>query len=258
MKKIRALIMMMLILVFSRHTATAEEKGFVFCYDPYPPFAVGEFDKYTREGLKVQALEELGQAINLKFKVILLPLTRCLQETAKGTLDGVLPIYKTSLREKTLVFTRPAFVQETVLFYRKKSFPNGLEWKNWSELSHLKLGTLLGTYIDKNMEENFQIKNNLHHANDLSSLFTQLNEKRIDLVAIERSVGEWTIQKSNFSLSIASSRQSISEQESFYAISKKSPLLEKLDLINGAIDARLKKAFGPAIPSPLLQSPGSL
>lgn len=241
---------------FSLRSVAAEEKTFTFCYDPYPPFAFGEFDQFSRSGLKVQALEDLGKTTGLQFKVILMPLARCLTEVTNGTLDGTLPIFKTDQREKNLIFTKPAFVQETALFYRKKDFPQGLHWKEWKELTHLKLGILLGTYVDKKMEDSFSGKNNLHYANNLKSLFTQLNEKRVDLVAIDRKVGDWNILKANFSGSLTGSNQNIGEQEAYYAISKKSPLAQKLDLINGAIQSRVKKAT--TTPSRPLPHPDNL
>ena len=172
----------------------AAEEHLSFCYDPYPPYTLGE-EGETRKGLKVRLLEEVvAQIPGVTASVTLMPWQRCQLQTRSGKFDGILPLFPNAERGEYLDFTDNAFEQRSAFWYSRAKFPDGLSWDGtYDEISSMRLGMLLGSHIDGEMEAAFDRQGNLTRAESVASLFLMLQHDRIDLIAIDSLVAQHTI-----------------------------------------------------------------
>lgn len=213
---------------------------FTFCYDPYPPYTLGESGTPTG-GLKVQLINAVFKKIDeAQAEVILLPWKQCQNQTRLGNIDGILPLFKNNERSQYMLFSDSVFDQTSVFWYKKSKYPQGIKWEQFSDLAHLKLGMLIGGFIDKDMEASFESKKGIHRGKSVENLFKVLLKDRIDIVAIDTGVGRYVVQKNNWQSDIAMVEKPIGLQESYIGLSKKSEAAALLDQINRVI-AKLHK-----------------
>lgn len=161
-----------------------------FCYDPYPPYTLGETGAPTG-GLKVALLEEVVAGIEgLSATVELLPWRRCQAEVREGRLDGILPLFPNDERAAYMAFSDVTFQEKAVFWYDRERFPDGLSWSSdFNALSHLELGMLSGGYIDREMQDAFEAGAGITHAATAKALFLMLLHERIALIATDHNVG---------------------------------------------------------------------
>lgn len=170
--------------------ADARAETLSFCYDPYPPYTFGDEGPPTG-GTKVRLLEAVTERIDgLTTTVELLPWQRCQIMVQSGQIDGILPLFPNEERGQYMVFSEDAFLQESVFWFNPTRFPNGLAWTgDYGSIAELKLGMLRGSVIDADMEAAFSAAGEITRADSVEALFLMLKHKRVDLVAIDYSVG---------------------------------------------------------------------
>ena len=224
------------LLLFQSSLVSSEEKILNFCYDPYPPYTLGEVGKPIG-GIKVELLEAVVEQIeDLDAKVELLPWKRCQAEARSGNFDGILPLFKNDERQSYMVFTNPIFPQMSTFWYKKKNFPDGLKWENsFTELGNLKLGMLNGSFIDADMESAFENKQGIQRARDMDSLLGLLLKDRVDLIAIDDNVGRYLVRKKKLDGIVIAIEKPIHEAQSFFGLSKASGGSKYVGSFNDAI-----------------------
>lgn len=210
------------------------EKLYTFCYDPYPPYTLGE-SGVTEKGLKVDLLKAVFSELGLKTETILLPWKQCQNQAKLGNVDGILPLFKNAERETYMAFTDEAFMQSSVFWYKRSLFPDGVNWDQFSDLKNLKLGMLIGGFIDKDMEAMFDSHKGIYRGKSVKNLFQVLEKERVDLIAIDEGVGRFILQKNGWQDDFSAVEKPIGLQASFFGLSKKSQLASRLDEINKII-----------------------
>jgi len=211
------------------------QKDFTFCYDPYPPFTLGQTGKPTG-GSKVELINTVFNEIDgINANVILLPWKQCQLQVKRGNIDGILPLFKNNTRSEYMIFSDSTFRQNSVFWYKKSKYPNGINWSTFEDLSHLKLGMLIGGYIDKDMENTFESGKGIQRGKSVDNLFKLLLKERVDLVAIDESVGYYVRNKNQWNTDIEKLDKEINIKYSYFGLSKKSDVIHILPAINKAI-----------------------
>ena len=213
---------------------------FTFCYDPYPPYTLGQTGTPTG-GLKVQLIDAVFNKMDgVQVEVVLLPWKQCQLQTKLGNIDGILPLFKNDERSQYMLFSDSVFDQTSVFWYKKSKYPNGITWHHFSDLADLKLGMVIGSFIDQEMETMFETNRGIHRGKSVENLFEVLLKERVDLIAIDQGVGKYVRQQNNWQDDIAMVHKPIGLQESYIGLSKKSEVSTLLDNINKII-AKLHK-----------------
>lgn len=207
-----------------------------FCYDPYPPYAMGTEGPPTG-GLKVELLSAvMDRTDGLTADVVLMPWRRCQEAARTGDVDGILPLFRSTERDAFLAFTDGTFREDSVFFYRRAAFSNGVRWSDgYTEIAQLRLGMLNGGHIDGPMQSAFAAHQPILYADDLISLFLMLIHDRIDLVALDVNVGLYNLRQNDWSDVLDHSTQAISSQHAYFGLSRASGADRHLDAFNRAI-----------------------
>lgn len=211
-----------LLIMSSLLSAPADaETNLTFCYDPYPPYTLGT-EGEPSGGLKVNLLQAVVDRIDgLTADVVLLPWKRCQAEAKNGSVDGILPLFKNDERETYLTFTIGTFQETSELWYGREEHPEGLEWDgDFRSLSHLRLGMLNGGFINKEMEQEFESKQEILRARDVKALMQLLLKGRVDLIATDDAVGRYHIVQNGWRERIDTLGTPISSKTSHFGLSK--------------------------------------
>ena len=222
--------------LFAEQAMSADEH-LSFCYDPYPPYTLGEAGE-TKSGLKVRLLEEVVEHVpGITASVTLLPWQRCQLQVRAGALDGILPLFPNADRAEYLDFSTDALAQRSSFWFSRERFPDGLSWDGaYDEISSLRLGMLLGSHIDDDLERAFVASGNLARAESVSSLFLMLRHDRIDLIAIDSLVARHTISEEGTEGLFAEVDRPIGTKFSRFGLSKVTGANRHLEAFNRAIE----------------------
>lgn len=216
--------------------AVNAQDNFTFCYDPYPPFTLGKTGTPTG-GLKVQLINAVFNELdNVNVDVILLPWKQCQKQAELGKVDGILPLFKNEQRATYLEFSDSAFDQVSAFWYNRSRYPDGIEWQDFSDLKTLKLGMLIGGFIDKEMEETFEASTGIHRGKSVENLFQVLIKDRVDLIAIDDGVGRYIVKENGWEDDVAIVKKPIGLKQSYIGLSKKSKVVLLRDPINQALE----------------------
>lgn len=212
-----------------------------FCYDPYPPYTLGD-EGTPSGGLKVELLEAVVDQIDgLGASVTLLPWKRCQSVVRDGAMDGILPLFRNAERETYMALTDGAIQQRTTFWHRTGAFEAGFAWTgNYEELAHLRLGMLNGSYIDTEMETAFEEQRGITRARDMQTLMELLLRERVDLVAVDHSVARYILRTNGWEGQMQPIGRPIVEKMSYFGLSKASGADRHLEAFNAAI-ATLKE-----------------
>ena len=205
-----------------------------FCYGFYPPFAFVD-TRGEVSGQRVELLKRAADMSNVDIKVTLMPEKQCQRQLKLGSFDGILPLFKTPERAEYLEFSEVAVYQTSVFWFRKERFSKGVNWQHFDDLSNLKLGMLIGSYIDDEMEKALSRQRPIHRAKDVDNLFDLLARGRIDVAALNLEVGRAVLSRRSDAELFAPSEQYIQHQPAYFAISKASSAVELLPELNRAL-----------------------
>jgi polar amino acid transport system substrate-binding protein len=215
----------------------AAEKNYTFCYDTYPPYTIGTEGLSTVKGIKSEIVMAIAHAKGFKANVLLMPWARCQEEVKKGRIDSVLPLFKTSEREAFFQFSKKVMLQDSTFFYKKTRFQHGLKWNRFEDLKMYNLGMVRGSNIAKAMEEVFESDNNqILRIRDAESLNRLLLAGRVELIAMDRLVGNFLLEENNLENQIGSAPQSIRSEYVYFATTKNARGSELLELINSFLN----------------------
>ncbi|WP_152618521.1 substrate-binding periplasmic protein [Leisingera sp. ANG-Vp] len=213
-----------------------EETVLRFCYDPYPPYTLGD-GGIPSGGLKVQLLEAVtGRIEGVSAVVVLLPWQRCQAQAQTGETDGILPLFKSAARESYLAFTEGTFLQTNSLWYNMRRYPGGLmPGEGYSEVSQLRLGMVNASIIDEEMEAAFERHNPIVRTGDAASLMQMLLFGQLDLIALDDAVGWHQVVRHGWQDRIGRIASPVSSRYSHFGLSKASGADAYLDAFNRAI-----------------------
>lgn len=216
----------------------AQAESLNFCYDPYPPYTFGT-EGTPSGGLKVALLEAVVSRIEgLTATVTILPWKRCQAEARAGSVDGILPLFPNEERRTYMEFTEGTFDEESVLWHRADQFADGFLWDgDFSEISHLQLGMLTGSYVDDEMEAAFESQLGITRVRDAETLMELLVRGRVDLVATNAAVGRYIQEENGWQDRIERMQRPVVSRTSHFGLSKASGAMRYLSDFDQAIAA---------------------
>lgn len=161
-----------------------------------PPLTIlsGEWPPYVGESLPsygfvsqivAASFAAANQPINYKW----LPWTRGEALIKRGRYFATFPYSKTDLREQDFVFSEPVFYTRTSFFYYKEHNKK-IDYTELKDIKHLRIGGIRGYGYLRELQ---QAKLELYLVNNTMQLIEMLERDRIDLIAINDSVGWYII-----------------------------------------------------------------
>ncbi|MEL6648203.1 MAG: transporter substrate-binding domain-containing protein [Pseudomonadota bacterium] len=226
----------------------AQSESLAFCYDPYPPYTLGQ-EGPAQGGVKVALLDAVMEQIDgVSATVTLLPWKRCQAVVRAGEMDGILPLFRNSEREGYMAFSQETIEQKSVFWHRHGHFRDDFTWNgDYAGLSHLRLGMLNGGYIDAEMQTAFEEKSQITRARDVPTLMQLLLLGRVDLVAVDALVGRYVVVENGWQDDVVSIERPISSKMSYFGLSKASGADRYVQDFNRAISILLSDGTMSAI-----------
>ena len=132
----------------------------------------GFFTAITKEAFK-----RAGYDLKVKF----LPWKRALEQSKKGTYDGILGAYYNEDRAKSFYYSDPVYQSDEVFVQLKGK---GISYKTLQDLKPYKIGGVLGGAPSKELQS---LGLNLEETVTTIQSLRKLNAKRVDLVVVGRA-----------------------------------------------------------------------
>ncbi|GAB3266343.1 substrate-binding periplasmic protein [Chitinimonas naiadis] len=167
--------------------ATAQAgKPLVFVSTDYPPyFSESLPEEGTVAALSRAAFKSAGYDLTLVFR----PWARLMREVSAGKYDGVVAVWYQADREKFLAYSSPV-IDTHLGFYGRRDAE--LNVSNLQSLQTRLIGTVRG-YANPPAFEAAALRTE-DAVDDLTNL-RKLDAARLDLVLIDRAVGNWLLRK---------------------------------------------------------------
>lgn len=145
MTKAIALFCILITLLMNRSIASS----FRLVTADYPPFSYQENGK--TKGMDIEILQTIAKRRKVEFIYDFVPWNRAIDETEKGSADGVFSLVKSPEREKLLFFPTVPFSITQAVFFSYTSFPKTI--KSLDDLSDLHVGMELGNTYGGNFDK---------------------------------------------------------------------------------------------------------
>lgn len=166
---------------------------------PVVPLATGEWAPYTSQAMdRSGAFTEIVSAAFHEMKMEpfykFYPWKRAERYTELGKVFAVFPYRITSERQKLFDFSDAVMFSTGRFFYKEQSFPDGINYQQFEDLSSYKIVGVLGYWYEKSFTE---ANLNVQFVGSDADAITLLFNDRTELVACEELVG-WTLIKKHF------------------------------------------------------------
>lgn len=210
--------------------------------DPFPPYTICKMGEIPREGVALDIVDELFshiEGIEVNYMPCI-PWKRVLYSTEQGKVDITFPILKNDEREKKYYYSKPVLPAETSMFYLAEKFPNGLNWDTLSDFNNKKICVIDGwgvhNYLEKEQKKNGYTYKIVAISGTGESCFNQLQKKRIDIYATNKTVGIVQIKELGLSKIFKVAKKPLYTKDFYMAFSKKSDAHKFLPEINKIIN----------------------
>ncbi len=209
-----------------------------------PPYAKLQENKL--QGINVDIIELFAKKLNRKINYLTCPFARCISLLKGGNADMIVGIKQSLEREKYLTFLEQPFHRQDfpLKFYLLKDSPVNIT--DYDDLAHLRIGTIRGALYFERFD-NDKALNKVEVIN-YSQLIQLLIKGRIDtFLEREESINPWIDRKFYLNNIRLAKYQYGNSVDSYIAISKKSPLMDQLTLLNNTqqqlVDSGMIKAI---------------
>jgi len=231
------LIFLVIYSLFFSTAIFAENKTIKVPVDAWPPFRIiSEDDKYS--GIDFEFLDELSKELDSSMDYQRYPWSRSLAKMKGGTSDLISGIAKTEERQKYIQYSnKPYYICSTV-FYVLKGNENKIE--EYDDLKKFKLGYVSNSvYFDKFDKDDSLNKKSI--SSELE-LIRMLAYKRVEVMIGTDCQVDYDISRLGFNELISKANYKPGNEVSLYiGVSKESPLINKMDEINKAIEKLLEE-----------------
>jgi polar amino acid transport system substrate-binding protein len=203
----------------------------VVAIDNYPPWSI--IDKKTYQGIDVDIIKALAAELSLTVKFITCPFKRCLAFIENGQADLMPGLFKTSEREKYMMFIEPAYFDDPPkVFYLKKDTLKQIN--KYEDLETLIIGVKRGaSYFDK-FDNDHKLKKLI--VTREVQLLNLLKIGRIDTFVSTESFADYLIAKEGFNGEFTKASFHYGPGNvSYLVISKKSAFTEKIALFQQSV-----------------------
>ncbi|GAK58120.1 extracellular solute-binding protein, family 3 [Candidatus Vecturithrix granuli] len=216
-------------------TAAQETKLGAFVY---PPFYVEQNGQI--EGIAVEIITELFERLHLNWNLTMYPLKRALKYMETGKLDAIIILIKNPERAEYIDFTDPVITVRGLIW--SAADRGAIEFAQLSDLSRYKLGVTLGYSYGPEFDQLVQSFPHVDPVNSDLLNFTKLLNNRIEAFPCNEIVAK-SLFKQNPELQgkFTHAPNAFITWDLRIGISKKSPLVEKIETINSILTALHKE-----------------
>ncbi|MDF3935825.1 substrate-binding periplasmic protein [Pseudomonas citronellolis] len=200
-------------------------------YPVYPP--VSWSDGHEVRGLAPQVVKNVLGGLGYEVEVVVLGnWKRCLLDAAAGRVDVVLA-YRNAQRDQGLLFSSvPVLREEVALFYNKRK---PVRFEQLADLAGYRGGLLFGESYGAAFDRFVARHDNVEYVSDSQQNFGKLIRQRIDFIAYERRTGRLFVERLPGGEDILDAPKPITVDYLRLAVSRDSPLAERLPQIDAAL-----------------------
>lgn len=187
-------------------------------------------------GISVNVINELCTRMNVSYELITRPWVRALSDIEAGTADIVLPLTRSSEREKYLFFTVPTHIDRIFLAYSLKHNPH-FDWDDYEDLKGYVVGMTRGYFYGEEWENAVRqhgllVQRNVSDIISLKMVFAG----RIDIVPVAYSTTKYALRHLDDDHLIRFHDKLIRSTKFYIGISKRSPFAARIDEINAILE----------------------
>ncbi len=136
-------------------------------------------------------LEKMNVAVN-DYRIY--PWARAVQMVFSGKLDALFTTTKTATREDHCYFPQEPLIKFSYVFFIRKEDAGSLTFNTFDDLKKYTIGVVKGFSYSPEFMDFIKKEQNYEEVTEGKQNFQKLLAKRIDLVAVPRSVGYWQIK----------------------------------------------------------------
>ena len=216
-----------------------------FASASWPPYVIDEGDGGDAKGMGVELIEALFKRIDgIDVKFPIMPWSQAIEEVKNGDKDGTFLLINTKERQSFMEFSMPLFSEQSLLWYLKDKFPNGLEWQDLGDLEGFHIGIVRGYSHGTNFDEkSFKKLLKVELIDSTEKLFSKLVEdKQLDIVIENEYVGHKFSRQYNFdTIKIEHARRPLMKDDYCIALSKKTDAKDLIPTIDDVIKQMQKE-----------------
>jgi len=170
--------------------------GNLYADNPTISLATGEWAPYTSQdmvghGVFTEIVKAIFEEIGIEPLYTFYPWKRAEYLVKEGSAFAAFPYFQTDERKKIFYFSAPVMISTGRLFYLKRNFPNGIDYKKLDELASYKISGVLGYWYETPFKEAHL---NVEYVVSDEQSIKKLYLDRVELVASEELVG-WSLIK---------------------------------------------------------------
>lgn len=181
----------------------------------YPPYYYEQDGKLT--GICIELVNRIAEDLNLEVKYRTFPWKRLLSSAQKGEVDAIMPLFRTSEREKYLYFEGLELVLETNLFFTRKE--NAISYNGiFEEISPYRLG-VIAEYSYGKAFDNYQHFRKVE-TKDEEHLLNMFKHRRFDIGVGSKYVIQFYASKAGVGDSISFLEPAITKEPLYLGLSR--------------------------------------
>lgn len=195
----------------------------------YPPWQIS--DTESPEGIDIEIIEAIAKRLSLKVRYAKCPGPRCFAMMRDGYADIITGLFKTSERMAYMDYIEPAYTRSPpkVFYVKAEGGPSITSYEDLQKLNHIGVAAQTSYFPRFDTDKTLQ-KLEVVHTKQLLRL---LNAGRIDTFVSTETQADYLIITEGFQGVFKKAAFSYgSDQQSYLALSKKSPHAAKIDLFN--------------------------
>jgi len=217
------------------HLCSADQLSIKIANGDWPPY----FSPSLKDnGIVSRTVKEAFMNEGVTIEYVFRPWKRGLLEAKDGKWNGSIGWLKTKEREESFYFTKPIMNLSPIFFQRKD---NPIKWNSFLDLEGRKIGATDGFFYGEEFAEAETQKIIIvDRTIDAYHSLLKLMNKRVDLAAVERAVGVYTLFTKfdeNKAVQIEPQHKQLHSQPAYLLISKRTPnARELIRLFNKGLD----------------------
>jgi polar amino acid transport system substrate-binding protein len=229
-------ILVVLFMALCAVRPAASQDSVLFVDELLPPFSWGEVGKPPRGGMALEIMEELNKRIGLDARIVLMPWSRALKMVRHGKADGLPFLLATDERRFYLKFTGPVLESGDAVLFNYKEMPD-FSWSGFESLEGLTVGMIRGYAYDEQLlvsvrEHAGRIEYSEHSEANIRKLHAGRVDVVIENVIVARAV---LLDQPGWRQDISIHDELLTHFKWHMGISRKSPLVQRIDEINAAL-----------------------
>lgn len=207
-----------------------------------PPYMIHDEKKETFTGIDIDIANEIAKRMNLQLEITHCPWKRCLWLLENGHSDLLSSAYKKPDREVYLRFLdKPYLNSLPIAFYYKKD--RAFKIERYEDLYKFdSIGVLRGASYYEQFDQDKKLKK--YEVSSQDQLFPMLANNRIDIIAGYVPTENFRLIEEGYKDKIIKSTYEFGNPASvFMAVSRKSPLINRIDEFNKINNELIEEGF---------------